>query len=239
MSFFCHVKKSNPLPQSYSWYKDGKNIGSFQSMFLKYLQPDDAGSYTCEAKNNVGIGQSLPVQISVQCKFYELLFVMIMQVKCYDQSENLQLIFFSDSPRSTTISLSADVNVKVGQPLTLFCVTDANPVPGSYSWYRDNDTNEADLRLPFTNTLSFREIQRADGACYLCSATNAIGTGEKSQPVCILVHCKHTDKFGKLFYFSCLTYACLYVQQKKNPKQKTNKKTPLTYDLIQSSYLGL
>lgn len=80
LSLSCHVKKSNPLPYSYSWYKDGKNIGSSQSKYLKYIQPDDGGSYTCIAENIVGTGQSLPVQISVQCKFYELLYIMFMHV---------------------------------------------------------------------------------------------------------------------------------------------------------------
>lgn len=70
----CHVKKSNPAPRSYSWYKNGKNIGYSQSESIHKLQPYDGGSYTCQAENIVGTGYSLPLRISVQCRFYELLY---------------------------------------------------------------------------------------------------------------------------------------------------------------------
>lgn len=142
-----------------------------------------------------------------------------MHVKCYDQ-KNIYFNFVSDSPRSTTISLSADVNVKVGRPLTFICVTDANPVPVRHSWYRYDDKKQADLKIrdsALNNTLTFREIQRADEACYVCSATNAIGTGEKSKPVCILVHCKYFSKVGKIVHHmfnSCMSLCTAKVKKK-------------------------
>lgn len=52
-------------------------IGFSQSKFQKNIQPDDQGSYTCEADNLIGTGKSLPVQIYVQCKFYELLYIIM------------------------------------------------------------------------------------------------------------------------------------------------------------------
>lgn len=131
--------------------------------------------------------------------------------------ENVKSNFFSDSPRRTTISLSPDVNVKVGQLLTLRCVTDANPVPERYYWYRYNNSKQGDSKIwkheTLNNTLTLSNIQRADEACYACSATNAISTGEKSVPECILVCCKYFGKFGKMVH-NMLNSCRSYIQQK-------------------------
>lgn len=189
------MKKSNPAPHSYSWYKNGKKIGITKSQSIQNLQPCDGGSYMCQAENTVGTGESLPLQISVQCRFYELLY-KITVCSCMPNvmiTENVSSNLLSDRPRSTTVSPSPDVNVKVGQPLTLSCVTEANPAPapGSYSWYRYNNKNQDDPNMSWSNNaLTFSTIQRADEACYACSATNVISTGETSKPLCIFVHCK-------------------------------------------------
>lgn len=106
--------------------------------------------------------------------------------------------------------------MKVGQRLTLSCVTDANPAPERYSWHHSNDQKE--VHSLGSSTLTFTGIERADEACYACSATNAISTGEKSKPVCIFVHCKYfgnLEKVHKMFN-SCMSLYIAKINEKKN-----------------------
>lgn len=100
----------------------------------------------------------------------------------------------------------------------MFCDTDANPVPGNYSWYRYNDKKQVDSKIwsSASNTLPFKEIQRADEACYSCTATNAISTGKKSESLCIVVHCKYFGKFGNIFHY--MFNSCMSGKVKKNHK---------------------
>lgn len=105
----------------------------------------------------------------------------------------IQSNYFSDSPRRTNISLSKDNIVKVGQNLVISCVTAAEPFPQRFSWYRYKDKTQVDSQLwrsTHNSTITLK-VQRSDEACYVCNATNAIGTGEKSKPECIRVHCKY------------------------------------------------
>lgn len=71
MSLSCILQKSNPAPWRYIWYKNQKFVSDGPSKhYVKKLEPDDGGSYTCAATNSIGTGTSKPVQIKVQCKFY-------------------------------------------------------------------------------------------------------------------------------------------------------------------------
>uniref|UniRef100_A0A3Q4BHN7 Ig-like domain-containing protein n=1 Tax=Mola mola TaxID=94237 RepID=A0A3Q4BHN7_MOLML len=104
--------------------------------------------------------------------------------------------FLLDGPRRTNISSSVNVSgVKAGYRLTLFCNTDANPAPMTYSWYRYSNNKliePSQWKSKTTNDskLSFEHVQRTDEACYMCNATNIIRIGENSRPVCITVQCK-------------------------------------------------
>ncbi|XP_044064256.1 B-cell receptor CD22 [Siniperca chuatsi] len=156
----CNVKKSNPQPTSYAWFKNGAEIGSKQTYVLK-IEPEDQGFYRCSATNSVGTG--------------------------YSNQHNIEVKY---GPRDT--SILGDKEVKVGNSLTLNCVTDANPAPNTYSWYRYNENEPIDsshwtYKTTQERSLHLDRVQRADKACYICNATNTIYTGEDSQPFCIEV----------------------------------------------------
>lgn len=72
LSLSCNLLKSYPATLLYTWYKNQKNVsgGPFEHKYVKKLEPDDEGSYTCEATNSIGTGTSKPRQIKVQCRFY-------------------------------------------------------------------------------------------------------------------------------------------------------------------------
>lgn len=70
LSLSCILLKSYPAPWAYTWYKNQKLVSDapFKQNYVKKLEPDDGGSYTCGATNDIGTGTSIPVQITVQCK---------------------------------------------------------------------------------------------------------------------------------------------------------------------------
>lgn len=165
----CYVMRSKPEPEFYVWYKDQTAIGQEQTHVVEQIMPEDRGYYTCRATNTVGEGQSQPFEIDVKY-----------------------------SPVKTTISISEHGNnVKVGKPLTFTCRAEANPAPVTYFWHRYNQNKPTDSPQWTYKTneesLHLQRLERADEACYKCNATNAIGTGEDSEPVCIQVHYPPTE----------------------------------------------
>ncbi|TDH11465.1 hypothetical protein EPR50_G00061150 [Perca flavescens] len=164
MTLTCNVKRSNPPPSTYSWFKDGKAVHQKQTQqyVFERIQPENGGSYTCSATNTLGTGTSQPLLITVEY-----------------------------GPRKTSISY-VDKKVKVGSVLTLHCTTDANPAPNYYSWYRYDmkkpiDSSKWTSKNSVDNVLYVYKVERADEACYMCNATNTINTGDNSAPVCIEV----------------------------------------------------
>uniref|UniRef100_A0A3B4U9M5 Ig-like domain-containing protein n=1 Tax=Seriola dumerili TaxID=41447 RepID=A0A3B4U9M5_SERDU len=149
MFLICNVIRSYPQPSTYNWFKNGTHIDQKQSYVVETIKPENRGSYTCEATNDVGTGTSKPLLISVQCKFH---------------------------------------TIPVLYAFT--CNTDANPEPHTYSWHRYSQNKQIDSSrwkssTGHDNSQYLASVQRADEACYTCNATNSIGTGDDSQPVCI------------------------------------------------------
>ncbi|XP_055359121.1 B-cell receptor CD22 isoform X2 [Betta splendens] len=156
----CNLKRSNPQPWSYVWYKDETRIGTeSESKYVLKVSTQDRGFYKCGATNTEGTGTSDTVQIVVQYR-----------------------------PRKPKIV--SEETVKVGGSLTLTCVTDAYPAPHSYYWYHYNNNQQTDsLRRTFRNdkSLTLKNVQRADEGCYTCNCTNSISSGPKSDEKCIKV----------------------------------------------------
>ncbi|XP_055019516.1 B-cell receptor CD22-like isoform X2 [Boleophthalmus pectinirostris] len=107
LTLSCTVIRSNPHPHRYNWYKNDQRV-SWGQTYVKTLQPEDSGSYTCSAENTVSSAKSGPLQIDVEYK---------------PKNINIEIVGQSRE-------------VAVGHSVTLKCNSDANPPPHTYYWYK-------------------------------------------------------------------------------------------------------
>ncbi|CAM4624399.1 sialoadhesin-like isoform X3 [Lepidochelys kempii] len=62
----CSYTRSLPAPNSYTWYRGGRQLGgSQQEMVLKSITVEQAGEYRCKANNGIGQSPSPPINITV------------------------------------------------------------------------------------------------------------------------------------------------------------------------------
>ncbi|KAK6326174.1 hypothetical protein J4Q44_G00018190 [Coregonus suidteri] len=159
----CIVQKSNSEVHSWSWFKDkDKMANSLKEYTIKSVRQEDRGLYHCEASNDVGSTRS---------------------------SSGYQ-ITVSYVPRNTQITQSGgshDNQVKAGSRLNLTCMADAHPAPSSYTWYHSSGVPQWRLVSPTGHTLLWDRVGVTDEGCYICSATNDIGTGQNSSKSCFNV----------------------------------------------------
>lgn len=65
----CQVKRSNPAPWNYRWYKNSVELSHAGTRYRKTLVATDKGVYTCAADNTAGPSpRSQTVWIDVQCE---------------------------------------------------------------------------------------------------------------------------------------------------------------------------
>ncbi|XP_071240564.1 B-cell receptor CD22 isoform X3 [Salvelinus alpinus] len=161
----CMVQQSNPEVRSWSWFKDNNTItNALKEYTFSSVQPKDKGRYSCEARNDVGSRRSSSI--------YE--------------------ITVSYVPRGTQITQSGGYHgnqVKAGSQLYLTCEADAHPAPGVYTWYHRSGVLPQRLRslTDHTQALSWVRVGVTDEGCYMCRATNDIGTGQNSSWSCFSV----------------------------------------------------
>ncbi|KAM4600432.1 B-cell receptor CD22-like [Polymixia lowei] len=89
------------------------------------------------------------------------------------------------------ISSSISSNqVKLSNTIKLTCTADAHPIPLEYTWYRCSENVSSspwNAKTTNQNSLCLQTVERTDGGCYVCSATNTIGKGENSSSLYIQV----------------------------------------------------
>ncbi|XP_062395644.1 B-cell receptor CD22-like isoform X2 [Sardina pilchardus] len=66
VNFTCS-SDANPPVENYTWFKVNEStpVGSGQQYSITNIRPEDGGQYYCEARNDIGAGNSLPVLITV------------------------------------------------------------------------------------------------------------------------------------------------------------------------------
>ena len=84
------------------------------------------------------------------------------------------LFFFVDNPSSTRLTTDKVNAAVIGNDrIALSCVTDANPPPRQYQFYRDG----VHLRTSLTGILVIQKARYYDAGTYLCVPLNSLGTG--------------------------------------------------------------
>lgn len=71
ITFICNVKRSNPKPDTFAWFKNGSPIDWRTSRYVRIIEARDHGPYTCTATNTVGTGTSQGLTLTVLCKFHK------------------------------------------------------------------------------------------------------------------------------------------------------------------------
>ncbi|KAM8825929.1 B-cell receptor CD22-like [Synchiropus picturatus] len=152
MDLKCTVKRSNPDATSFQWKKGRQYVSKSQTYTVSSIQPEHAGFYTCTARNSIGAGTSEPLQIQVEY-----------------------------GPKNTRVQVPSGLNgrVSAGKELRLTCVTEASPAAQSFSWFHGSSRHNPpsySRRIDSGNTTTIKNVQRSNEGCYICSATNSIGT---------------------------------------------------------------
>ena len=84
------------------------------------------------------------------------------------------ILFFVDNPSSTRLTTDKLNAVVSGNGrIALSCVTDANPPPSQYQFYRDG----VHLRTSLTGIHVIQKAKYYDAGMYLCVPLNSLGAG--------------------------------------------------------------
>ncbi|XP_077424040.1 B-cell receptor CD22-like isoform X2 [Vanacampus margaritifer] len=163
----CLVRRGNPWPNTFTWYKDDKPISTqndHQYIVLSPVPPKYKGRYKCVAYNTAyGDMKGTSSQLFIDVEY---------------------------RPQKVSLSImgSASTEVKAGASVKLQCTTDANPEPDEYVWTLFSHDGPFLKSLPDnTELLLLRELQPSDRFCYVCSAVNAVGSSRVSNFLCVNV----------------------------------------------------
>ncbi|XP_053543548.1 sialoadhesin isoform X1 [Ictalurus punctatus] len=196
LTLTCLVQNSNPEVdmQSYRWYKDGQEINqqTMNTFTVPSVRQRDKGVYQCQARNSVGETMSTHIT-QVSVKY---------------------------TPQNTFIDGTS--GIKLGFELNLKCVTEAEPVPHTYSWYFKPEHEQQFVTLSHTDEMyRIEKVAVSNAGLYKCSAQNDVGKGANSTEKNVLVFYapKGVDinpKLAELKEGDRLTLTCLV--QNSNPE---------------------
>ncbi|KAI5620293.1 B-cell receptor CD22-like, partial [Silurus asotus] len=158
---------ANPPVRVYTWYKDSSLIGMGKTHNIRKISSEDSGFYKCKAGNLYGEKESDEAVVNVRCKcciklfFYRHLYTYRFNLSCG--------LFFSDAPKSVSVSISPSGEIVEGATVTLSCSSDdKSPLPG-YTWYKGTSI------LGRESTYIISKIKPEDGGQYKCKFSNGYG----------------------------------------------------------------
>ncbi|XP_065932028.1 platelet binding protein GspB isoform X4 [Magallana gigas] len=165
----CIINNANPGVTEVLWEKissgttssvivTGRFNGSTPSLpnlIISDLQPSDAGTYYCSARNAIGTSRS---------------------------STGSNLIVTGAVPNNVQIVGATSQTVNLGGSLTLQCSGQGNPAP-TLSWIFSSSTSDA-TTVGTGTAYSITNAQRTNGGTYVCRGTNSLGSTD-SQGVTI------------------------------------------------------
>ncbi|XP_048036187.1 B-cell receptor CD22-like [Megalobrama amblycephala] len=98
---------SNPPALNFSWFKEGKSVGSGRIFSISNISSDHSGEYKCRSRNKHGEKNSDTVMLNVMYP-----------------------------PKSVSVSISPSGEIVSGDSVTLNCSSDSNP-PAEISWFKE------------------------------------------------------------------------------------------------------
>ncbi|XP_062603009.1 hemicentin-1-like isoform X17 [Saccostrea cucullata] len=157
----CTISNANPAVTEVTWEKvssgvttsitvTGRFNGSTPSvpdLTISNLEPGDAGTYYCSARNAIGTTRSNTGSV---------------------------LIVTGAVPSSVLIAGSSNRNVNLGGALTLQCSGQGQPSP-TYTWLFSSSTTTSTV-VGTGNTYTITNALRTNAGTYICRATNTLGT---------------------------------------------------------------
>ncbi|XP_048104423.1 B-cell receptor CD22-like isoform X2 [Alosa alosa] len=142
------MSEAAPPVHTYTWIKKSGAVemksGKENTLTFSKIRSEDSGEYLCRAANRIGQQNSSAVSVKV---LYH--------------------------PKNTTVKSSASGEITAGNPVTLTCMSEADPPVHTYTWIKKSGAVE--LKSGKDNTLTFSQISSEDSGEYLCRAANRIG----------------------------------------------------------------
>ncbi|KAK9981616.1 hypothetical protein ABG768_001140 [Culter alburnus] len=103
---------SNPPALNFSWFKEGKSVGSGRIYRISNISSDHSGEYKCRSRNKHGEKYSDTVMLNVMYP-----------------------------PKSVSVSISPSGEIVSGDSVTLNCSSDSNPPALNFSWFKEDETS--------------------------------------------------------------------------------------------------
>nr|XP_020452907.1 sialoadhesin-like isoform X2 [Monopterus albus] len=155
------VSNANPPASRYTWYHIlGDQVlskGTLQNLTFPSVRAHHAGQYYCTASNRLGHHTSPVATLSV---LYP--------------------------PKNTSVLARPSSVVDAGRPLTLTCISQANPAVDNFTWHRlalDGGSVQS-WSTKSSPVFTFSEVSPGESGQYYCEARNRIGA--HSSPVLIV-----------------------------------------------------
>ncbi|KAL9964706.1 hypothetical protein ACROYT_G028382 [Oculina patagonica] len=148
VTLYCNATGRPTAQLSWIRVRDGKTVAPGNTLLISAADRSHRGEYRCVADNGVGNPASKSVYLDV--------------------------LYNPSSTRLTSDKVNAFV-LGNGR-IALTCVTDANPPPSQYQFYRDG----VYLRSSITGVHVIQKAKHSDDGEYLCVPLNSLGTGTNS-----------------------------------------------------------
>ncbi|KAL6035287.1 hypothetical protein STEG23_024870, partial [Scotinomys teguina] len=182
----CQVTSSNPEYLSVSWVKDGQPLQEQTlTLTLQAVTKDMSGKYRCQASNDLGLGQSEEVVLTVQ--YVPKVVTTVIQnptpiregdtvtLACSYNSSNPEVVNYhwgpQDAPRAVKVlKVSPSSKIHAGQRVLLQCnFSGSNPTEVRIWWKKNGSLVQEG------KDLSFSSISPEDSGKYNCMVSNSIG----------------------------------------------------------------